>query len=107
MKELNPDKRADRYQAAIAYAKSMKDRLAMGSRFEDVAHRLAEGWAMEHACATGMNWDEVREVMAQVWDERSSEMAADAMANLGMFAKPPTFAEQGQATPRNVDEPNR
>ncbi len=106
MKELNPDM-ANQYQAAIAYAKSMKDRLAMGSRFEDVASRLEEGWTMEHAFATGMHWDEVRPVMARVWDERGDEVMADALANLGVFSKPPTFSNHGLATPRNLDEPNR
>ena len=94
----------DRYGWALRYEQLARKRHGCCVNLKDVLADLAAGWD-EFGGPSGLTLVEAKEAITNSW-HRSDELTADAIANHQGFKTPPTFADQGNLVPRNIDEAN-
>jgi hypothetical protein len=102
---FDPATSMDVYHMAFQYAVTARRVVPVGTDFEDVEPLLAKHWTT-YRTKTGVPWDKIRDAVHDVW-ARADELVADDASLHGRYSRPPTFGRNGQATPRNIDEPNR
>jgi len=92
------------YRFAIEYGQVARANRGEEATFEQIEADLQKEWA-SFAPDARISWEQARGAVADAF--KNSTKRADAIAQRGDFAKPPTFGEQGENVPRNLDEPNR
>jgi hypothetical protein len=101
-----PDIGFDQYRRAIEFGARASAGRHGKATFEEMEAELRKSWERE-AGGGPLTWEHARGAVADAFQHAASTRKADAKANRGEFNKPPTFQENGNDVPRNVDEPNR
>jgi len=104
-KYYRPEITFDRYRWALRYGQAARRRHGAAVTFEQVEADLQNGWSSFGGPAQ-LTWEEARESVRDAW-EHLPTLQAEAVASHAGFEKPPTFQNNGDLVPRNLDEPNR
>jgi hypothetical protein len=100
----DPSRGFDRYRWALQYGLAARRRHGSEVEFTTVMEELASGWA-QFGGPSGMNWGEAEGAVRDAWEQQHTLMA-ESIASKAGFKEPPTFTDNGQTVPRNLDEPN-